>query len=93
MATQHPIERYLLSQPGMTETAFAKLAQVNLTNLSRVLRGHRDRLCADACLRISKATHGKVTVEELLSWKSTEEQRTGRFVAPVVSEGHQENAA
>ena len=65
---RHPIARFLKTEK-LSVSALARRADVSRTSLQKVLTGDRNRLDADACLRLSAATNGSVTVVELLQWK------------------------
>ena len=61
----HPLKAFV----GENLSEFAGRAGVSRTSLSRVLGGKRNRLSADACMKLSDATDGKVAVRTLLDWK------------------------
>lgn len=67
---QHPLTRWRLEQqPQMSAAELAARAGIRDTSLSRVERGLRDRLEADANLRLAQLTG--IKFEELHGWRWT----------------------
>lgn len=81
MATppSHPLEAYLAAQaPPLPKCEFARRVGVSASALSRVFTGRRKHPGVEACLKIVAATGGKVTLEQLLTWKPDRVAKDGR---------------
>jgi DNA-binding XRE family transcriptional regulator len=69
----HPITRMRLARtPPLSIAGVARLASVSRTTLCKVENGHRDRLGAEACLRLAEA-FPELDLKELLGWKWADE--------------------
>ena len=68
--SKHPLQVWRESrEPPLSAVQVADLAQISPTSLSKVERGHRDRLSADACRSLVKAFPGELDLEQLLAFK------------------------
>lgn len=65
LVVAHPLARYLEAEK-LTQDELARRAKVERSTITKVLNGQRKRFSPEAANRISKATNGKVTLEEAL---------------------------
>lgn len=72
----HPVRRYL-DTTGLTQLNLAERAGIHASRICEVLRGRRRRFSPEAARRIVLATHGAVTLEELLFYRPAPRRRKG----------------
>jgi hypothetical protein len=73
---EHPIFAWRTTRrPPLTATAVASAARIDVTSLSKVENGHRDRLNVDACRALVAAFPGELDLEQLLAWSWSKARR------------------
>ena len=74
---EHPLERFL-SDEGLTTRSVAVAAGVSESTICSVFKGRRKRFSPEAAARLSEATQGRVTVEQLLGLKTSPRRRPSK---------------